>query len=196
MSAIGFKLVRYVASDIGQGGLATYVFEHSTDGRKGTTLKFEVDLRICAEVAEQSKDQKVEAQIRFDGCYADSPAHALDRLGGWLQRAAEAVAASTSPALLSPEYEVKTIADAGTLPVGSRFRIEEPPEDLPVCGWSPMLEPSECGRGGGPHRCTNLAGNNHGEKHNCGCGFTWPIIAVPIAVPTIPPGLMRQGGEG
>jgi hypothetical protein len=124
MPAITCKLLSYKSSDINRGGLATYAFEHSTDGRAGTTLRFEVDLRILPEAVEASS--RVEAVIRFDGCTADSPDHAFDRLRNWLARAAEAVSmTAASSAYDVHEFGAPGMAvDVGRLPIGGRIRIE------------------------------------------------------------------------
>ena len=169
MPAICYKLLRYTPSDIGAGGVATYGFEHATDGRQGTCLRFEVDLRIVAEVLD--KDQRVEATIRFDGCTADSPVHALDRLSGWLDRAAEAVLMMTSPSSYDADtFEPpKIVTDAGVLPVGGRLRLEL--AKPPGCGWPSRDDAPPCVNGG-RHTCVVPAGPDHGD-HRCACGATW-----------------------
>lgn len=193
MPAISYRLLSYKPSDYGQGGVATYAFEHSTDGRAGTTLRFEVDLRILPEAAES--EQRVEATLRFDGCTADSPVSSFDRLQGWLARAAEAVLMATSPENFDADYfEPPKVNDAGTLPVGGRIRLEtisdSRNEPKPPLTREEILEATRNARAcketheGGcthaglsfpAHLCNQADGDLHGPAHKCACGRTWSL---------------------
>ena len=127
MPALSYRLASYRPAEGGlDGGVAVYDFEHQTDGREGTCLAFEVRLKLVPTCT--NKESRVEATIEFTGCKADTPAHALERLAGWLGRAAEAVVVLTSVSPLTetrPSVGVDVTVDAGALPLGTRLRLEK-----------------------------------------------------------------------
>lgn len=65
--------------------VAVYKATHSTPGRDGTTLDFEI------RVQHSRHSKKYYAEVAFDGCDGTDPMSAIRRLGAWCDRAAEAI---------------------------------------------------------------------------------------------------------
>lgn len=83
MSATAMTLKSFRTDD--RKLIAVYEGRHSTGGARGTTLSFDVVL------TREGDQGPWEATIRFDNCVGADPRAALDRLGEWCGRAAEAL---------------------------------------------------------------------------------------------------------
>jgi len=84
MSRTSLALKSYNTDDDGKQ-VAIFAATHSTGGARGTILEFYVTLTRA------KHHDKWTAAIQFDGCDAKSIRAAIERIGSWVKRAAEAL---------------------------------------------------------------------------------------------------------